>query len=203
MWRVARRGVFISHSCNERRSDDPATLDPEVAAHRAYARDLRARLVARLTAEVGEGCAWYDARAIRAGDDWEQKIIEALHTCAAAVILVTPEALSSPWVLRESIVLVDRKLRNPDLVIVPIYLAGVRPETLAADRLWDTTRLTHIQGIVPIDASADDVATQAAEDAAANAVDVAVPQLVAATKQAGVADELPRWARNLDTQSAA
>ena len=189
--------IFISHSCNERRSDDPEPLDPLVAQRRDYAREVRGALDQRLTAALGAGSVWYDSSSIRAGDDWEHEIIDALHSCAAAVILITPEALTSPWVLRESIVLVDRKLRNPDLVIVPIFLAGARPEHLGDDRAWNVSRITRIQGIQVVDSGADDVTSPAAADAADRAVETALPLLIAGVEAARAMDDLPRWARNL------
>jgi hypothetical protein len=40
---------------------------------------------------------WFDRQRLEPGDEWELGIITALHACEAAVLLLTPEALASPW----------------------------------------------------------------------------------------------------------
>ena len=183
---VGRGCVFISHSCNERRANDPPQLDTAIVTQRTDARTVRDAIAARLNATFGPDRVWYDTAVDRVGEDWEHAIVEALHTCHAAAILLTPESLQSAWVLREVIVLLDRKLRNPALVIVPIFLGGIRPSDINEHPLWSASRLTRIHGIEPID-----------EADADTTVERAVARLSKGVNEQQTIDQMPAWAKNI------
>jgi hypothetical protein len=104
-----------------------------------FALAVRTELVARLDPggpADGTGTVWFDRRRLEPGDEWELDIVEALHTCEAAVLLLTPDALESPWVLREATVLGDRRSRWPGLRLVPVLFAGTTYETLGKNPWW-------------------------------------------------------------------
>ncbi len=106
--------------------------------------------------------------------------MEALHGCKAAVLLLTPEALDSPWVLREATVLADRRARWPGLRLVPVLCAGVDYKTLAARPPWAALNVTRWQ---PVQAQrgawrgpdADKDATQIVKQVAAQLEGLAEP----------------------------
>lgn len=69
--------------------------------------------------------ALWDGEEIRTGDEWRQRIHHMLAECHAAVILFSPRALASPWVLKEATVLSWRKTLDPAFQLFPILLPGV------------------------------------------------------------------------------
>jgi TIR domain len=71
--------VFISHA----HTDEPLV------------RDIAARL------EAAGLEVWEDTREILPGDNWADKVAQALQESEAMVVLLTPEAIRSPWVRRE------------------------------------------------------------------------------------------------------
>lgn len=62
--------------------------------NRTYAQALANDLLAR------RFDVWIDDR-LEYGQSWEREIFEAIDGCAAFIVLMTPEAYSSDWVLRE------------------------------------------------------------------------------------------------------
>lgn len=126
----------------------PAGFDAEKLARLRFAIRLRDALVARLEpGGDGTGLVWFDRKRLAPGDEWELAIVAALHRCEAAVLLLTPDALESPWVLREATVLGDRRGRWPGLRLVPVLCAGVTHETLARLPYWAALDLTRWQPV--------------------------------------------------------
>lgn len=113
-----------------------------------FALKLRTKLVERLAAcGFGPGDVWFDRSRLNPGDEWELAIVEALHGCKAAVLLLTPEALQSPWVLREATVLADRRARWAGLRLVPVLCAGVDYKALAALPAWAALNVARWQPV--------------------------------------------------------
>ena len=127
--------------------------DPVRLGRLRFAQTVRTALVAGLDtsgADDGRGRVWFDRKRLEPGDEWELDIVGALHDCEAAVLLLTPDALESPWVLREATVLADRRSRWPELRLVPVLLAGVRHESLTQHPWWaalDITRWQPVQAL--------------------------------------------------------
>lgn len=140
--------VFISHSCRDDLIENSGNTPPATLYSLRYAQRVRDSLVARLTAELGEDSWWFDSKRVARGDLWEQRIVDALHECDAAAVLLTPESADSEWVIREITILLDRKLREPDLTIVPIYFAGMTPQLLSKKRAWRAIPFLPLQGVV-------------------------------------------------------
>lgn len=141
----------MSHSCKDGLvAYPPAAIDPVKLARLRFALAVRSALVARLDpggAGDGTGAVWFDRKRLEPGDDWELDIVGALHTCEGAVLLLTPDALESPWVLREATVLGDRRSRWPDLRLVPVLLAGTTHESLGKHPWWAALGITRWQPV--------------------------------------------------------
>jgi hypothetical protein len=144
-----------------------------------FALAVRTALVERLDPggpADGTGTVWFDRRRLEPGDEWELDIVEALHTCEAAVLLLTPDALESPWVLREATVLGDRRSRWPGLRLVPVLFAGTTYETLGKNPWWAALDITRWQ---PVQAPHGDFEGETATDDLETIVDAVVGKLAA------------------------
>jgi hypothetical protein len=98
--------IFISHSSKN---------EPDVAA---FVQTLIKRLQrARLTTRI-------DHTDLAVGDGWRLEISRWMLDCHVAIIVLSPDALQSPWVLRETAILTWRREVQPDLVVLPV-LHGV------------------------------------------------------------------------------
>ena len=65
------------------------------------------------------------------GDDWYQSIDQWMISANAAVILFSKAALfDSDWVRKEAAVLAWRQQLDPDFVLIPVLLDGLKPEAL-------------------------------------------------------------------------
>lgn len=137
--------IFISHSCKDKLvKAQPAGIDADQLARLRFALELRDTLDQQLGAITP---VWFDRARLQPGDEWEAAIVTALHECQGAVLLLTPDALKSPWVLREATVLADRRGRSADLRLVTVLCAGVDHKTLAADPHWAALSLTRWQPV--------------------------------------------------------
>jgi hypothetical protein len=97
-----------------------------------------------------------DNRMIDSGHEWRRTINAMLSECDAAVVLITPDSLVSPWVLKEATILRWRHDQNPSFMVIPLALDVTRQE-LKNTRLWDPLDLPEIQflsGRGPEDAAA-------------------------------------------------
>ncbi|MCP3961522.1 MAG: toll/interleukin-1 receptor domain-containing protein [bacterium] len=127
--------VFISHSCKDKEKAPPDGLSAAEAAARQerlkFARDLRADVHARLKAVAGLD-VFLDVRGgLGAGDVWQDGLHQALRTCSGAVILLSPEALESGWVLKEATILSWRVFMSERLIVVPVMLGVSRADLRA------------------------------------------------------------------------
>jgi len=155
-----RKGIFISHSSR----DD------------AFAAALRAQLVTELS-RLGYD-AWLDDARLGPGDRWRAMIYRQLTNCRGAVLLLTPEALRSPWVRKEATILSFRGAIQDRLRLVPVLLGGVGREQV--DAAFPALYLPEQQFYEVVDG-------QPVEEAAAN---------IAASFHglgAGVSDDMGRW----------
>ena len=78
----------------------------------AYAREL-AEYLPQQGLEV-----WLDDR-LNSGDRWWQTIVQNIQTCAAFILVMTPEAEKSPWVEREVLI-----AQREEKKIFPLLLRG-------------------------------------------------------------------------------
>ena len=118
--------IFVSHSCKDREHSAPPNLPMQARRDRAdrleFARRVRRQLFDRLSGS-GRYEVWLDVRGgLRAGDLWRDGIHRALRDCQGAVILLSPEALESPWVLKEATILTWRALLGEPVLVIPVLL---------------------------------------------------------------------------------
>jgi hypothetical protein len=123
-----RLRVFVSHS-----SHAPDALD----RLEVLARGLRA---GKSGVEV-----LFDKEQISDGARWREVIHAMLAECDAAIILITPDAMQSPWVLKEATILRWRYDRDPKFPLLPVMSASVDMAELKKNRLWDPIDLPEIQ----------------------------------------------------------
>jgi hypothetical protein len=114
-------------------------------SHSSHTRDALDRLealVQGLRAGVNGVEVLYD-KEITGGTRWREVINAMLAECDAAIILVTPDALESQWMLKEAAILRWRYDRDPKFQL--LVSANVDMAELKKNRLWDPIDLPEIQ----------------------------------------------------------
>jgi hypothetical protein len=109
----ADRRVFISHS-----SKGPFAT----AVCRLVARQLRAKNYQ----------VFLDADELRPGQEWRSVLNHRLADCHAAVLLLSRDALASPWVRREVDILLWRRSLGAPVQVIPALTGDVGPDDVAA-----------------------------------------------------------------------
>lgn len=71
---------------------------------------------------------WIESTHLRPGDEWEPAIEKALETCDAAVIVLSPAALTSSWSQHEITFLLERARQDRSFILLPVCLPGVTIE---------------------------------------------------------------------------
>ncbi|MEM7356497.1 MAG: toll/interleukin-1 receptor domain-containing protein, partial [Acidobacteriota bacterium] len=147
--------IFISHSCKDHETGPPAGLPPDEITARAerlsFARKLRDEVRTGLLTIDGLE-VFLDVRGgLTAGDVWQDGLHQNLRSCAGAVLLLSPEALESDWVLKEATILSWRVFLGERLVLVPVLLGVSRNDLVA--RGFGAISLDAIQWIEVADAS--------------------------------------------------
>ena len=125
--------VFISHSAH-------ATEEPLTQA-------FLDALIEAIKAENGFE-PLVDQITLTAGDDWMQQIYAWLGLCDAAVLLLSPHAVTrgdSVWVPREANLLLWRRSLDPDFIIIPAFLGGLEAKDLKSNKFLADLRLEEIQ----------------------------------------------------------
>jgi len=85
---------------------------------------------------------WNDEQEILPGDNWAEKIGQALESSEAMVVLLTPEVLNSPTVLRDIEYALGRKTFNKRLI--PVLVGS--EENIPLQKLpWILKRLNMIK----------------------------------------------------------
>ena len=107
----------------------------------SHADELLARKMAVALQNSGLK-VWDDQAEILPGDNWAEKVAEALRESEAMVVLLTPEALVSHWVRREiDYALSEKRFRER----VVVALAG-SPEKLPEQEIpWILRRLKTVR----------------------------------------------------------
>jgi TIR domain len=105
-------------------------------ARLTYAHRVRTLVKDRLEAAGFE--VLLDVARLEPGDEWRAKLHFWLETCDAAVILLNPESMASPWVRKEADILMHRwtvsrsfeSEGNRRLRIVPVFLTGALAQAI-------------------------------------------------------------------------
>jgi hypothetical protein len=113
--------IFISHSTAK---DDPDG--------RRRLTDVEAALKG-LQAPSGHDVL-LDIKRLEGGFDWRAELDEWMAICHAAVLLLTPKALESPWVLKEATILAHRAALDKQFLLFPALLDGLTRDQLKASR---------------------------------------------------------------------
>jgi TIR domain-containing protein len=92
---------------------------------------------------------WLDRQRLaeQPGVVWRQEIAKALHMCRGAVVLLSPSALESPWVRKETTILAHRHDIAPSFRVLPLLVAGVGPEDLSSAD-WEPIAISELQALV-------------------------------------------------------
>ncbi|MFT3953310.1 MAG: toll/interleukin-1 receptor domain-containing protein [Piscinibacter sp.] len=125
--------VFISHSANA--VEEPAT------------QAFLDALVAAIAAEPGFE-PLTDRTDLQAGDDWMQQLYTWMGLCDAAVVLLSPRAVTrenSAWVPRETNLLLWRKSLDKRFVVIPVLLGGLQADALKNNPFLADVRLRDLQ----------------------------------------------------------
>lgn len=85
------------------------------------------------------------------GQAWRQRIFTEIHAARAAVIVLSPAALTSEWVPLEAAILQSRSIAVGDaLPVFPVWVGGLTPADLDTPPL-STVRFVEVQGAkVPV-----------------------------------------------------
>ena len=154
--------VFISHSAHA--VDEPATL--------AFLHALTAALQATPGLEP-----LTDHKDLQAGDEWLQRLYAWMALCDAAVVLLSPRAVTrenSTWVPREANLLLWRKALDTRFVVIPVLIGGLTRADLTGNPFLADVRLTDLQ-LAPELPEADKVS--AIVQALRNKLALAAPRL--------------------------
>ena len=114
--------IFISHSTAK---DDPG------GQQRLDAIDAALQGVAPAPALVLHEVL-LDKRRLEPGFEWRAELDEWMALCHAAVLLLTPKALQSPWVLKEATILAHRAALDKQFLLFPVLLDGLTRDQLKA-----------------------------------------------------------------------
>src|SRR6266404_5841155 len=88
-----------------------------------------------------------DETRIQGGEPWRDCLHTWMGHCHGGVVLLTPKALSSAWVLKEATILSWRQsLSAGSFPLLPVFL-GVQPGDLAKSEQFSPLALTEIQAL--------------------------------------------------------
>jgi hypothetical protein len=124
--------VFISHSCKDFETRAPPGVSaaeiPLRAGRLKFALDLRNELYQALKSDARFN-VFLDVRGgLNTGDQWRSGLHTALRSASAGIVLLSPEALESYWVLKEATILSWRAFMNDPIVLIPILLDVTREQ---------------------------------------------------------------------------
>lgn len=159
------RSVFISHATN---LEPREQLNGDASwQRRQTARRVLESAIAAMRDEAGLR-PWYDEEDLRHGAFWRQEIHEALFSCVAGVVLLDADAFASPWVLKETIVLMVRKSLSPAFPVVIVLLDGLNVGSVEDHPYWRPLRIQEVHMLkLGADPDTDEVAKLSSEIAGA------------------------------------
>ena len=103
--------IFISHGIDKANPDELAFLDTLEQSLRTPAAGMPAHEVL------------LDRTRLEAGDDWQGVLEDWLAECQLAILLLSPRALTRPWVSRKPLFLAFRRSQEAGLVLLPAIVA--------------------------------------------------------------------------------
>jgi hypothetical protein len=129
-----KRKVFISYSlkpcaenqCSAARAGSAPCPAGQCARQQSDTTFLN-RLVQALSPAFD---VLWDRQVLFAGQNWRERLYPCFGESHAAIILLTESAMESTYVPLESMVLMWRKIINPNFVLVPVYFGQVNENAL-------------------------------------------------------------------------
>src|SRR5258705_202707 len=109
--------VFISHSSKDK----------------ALTEELSEKLRSAVGSQPGY-VVLVNYTELQPGKPWPKQIHELMAQCHAAVILLTPDAVASPWVLTEATILTWRLSLDSSFRVMPVRFPGVTDEMLTREK---------------------------------------------------------------------
>lgn len=100
--------IFISH-CSE---------DDEIVKH------------LRESMEIQRLDTWVDSNKMRGGDKLEKKIIDAIDTARAFIVVLSPKTINSKWVRKEIKYALEVRKQREKFPIIPVMLEGFEEDAL-------------------------------------------------------------------------
>jgi hypothetical protein len=70
---------------------------------------------------------WIDVRNLVSGDDWEKSIRDAINHASVILVMMSPNASHSEWVMEET-----KTARQHNIAILPVVIDGNPTEILAS-----------------------------------------------------------------------
>lgn len=139
--------IFISHGTDK---SDPGEL--------AFLDALEQQL--RQPAAPGGAAhdVLLDRSRLEAGDDWDEVLQDWMAECELAILLLSPRALTRPWVQKEATILAFRKQRDAGFALLPLLLPGLSAADVAAHAGFSALGLPDIQAL-PADSTPASVAS--------------------------------------------
>jgi hypothetical protein len=122
--------VFISHS-----SKDLHATEVLERLHAALAQHFAVKL---------------DRADLQPGDNWRAEINTWLGYCEAAVILLSEDALKSPYVAFEASILAHRKSAQDRFPLIPVFLGAVDYASVENSIMLSPSRIHDIQSVIRI-----------------------------------------------------
>jgi hypothetical protein len=143
-------------------------------SHSSLDADLTRQVCDRLRPASGK--LGYDVRVdyeeLKPGVDWPRRLHEEMACCHAAVLLLTPNAVASPWVLKEATILAWRRSLDPSFKLFPVRFPSV-DDAMLKKQQYGPLMLDLIQTIMS--AVADVIANSVREQVGQPDVNVPTP----------------------------
>ncbi|MGW4298512.1 toll/interleukin-1 receptor domain-containing protein [Streptomyces sp. NPDC004646] len=120
---MVRPRIFLSHSSSQCTAESGCQCRQYLESLECHLRD--------------SGCdPVVDKALLGGGDEWNEKILKEVKNSHGMVILISPHALTSYYVMTEAIVGTAEKAGNKEgFLILPVLLPGVRRRDLKGSRL--------------------------------------------------------------------
>ena len=133
------RAGAAARACAPARPADGAGRGPTAFVSYASDNGAAARRIAEQLRELGFGDVWFDKQKLIAGDDWSDRIDEAIRACDFFVPVLSREADQR----REGVFWEEwrqagaRALRMADAFLLPVGVDGERPDRMGYDRIFN------------------------------------------------------------------
>lgn len=111
-----------------------------------------AEFVERLVSDLRKSGknVWWDRWEIKVGDSITKKISEGIDRNDYLILVMSPNAVKSPWVTKELNAGLMRELQTNNVVVLPILIADCDVPPLIADKRYADFRSSYKQGLTEL-----------------------------------------------------